>query len=84
MSYAGEADLWECDFVTDTEAIQVCVELTPENAEREIRGALRAAALPGHRKPLILTLDQRDSVAAEGTAIRVLPAWEWLAQAQDL
>jgi predicted AAA+ superfamily ATPase len=79
VSYAGERDQWECDFVTDTEAIQVCVELTPRNAERELRGALRAAALPGRRTPMILTLDQRDRVSGEGVVVEVLPAWEWLA-----
>lgn len=77
--YAGEIDQWECDFLTTTHAIQVCVELTPDNAEREIRGALRAAALPGQRRPLILTLDQRDRISTDGAEIDVLPAWEWLA-----
>jgi hypothetical protein len=79
MGYTGEKDSWECDFVTDAEAIQVCVELTPFNQDREIRGALRGASLPGRkRRPLILTLDQRDNVEAEGARINVLPVSEWL------
>ena len=77
--YAGEKDQWECDFVTDTHAIQVCVELTADNTEREIKGALRGAALPGRRQPLILTLDQTDSIRVESATIEVLPAWKWLA-----
>lgn len=81
VSYAGEKDQWECDFVTDEAAIQVCARLTSDNAEREIRGAVRAVGLPGRpRRPLILTLDQRDRITAEGVTIDVLPAWEWLAK----
>jgi hypothetical protein len=80
VSYAGERDLWECDFVTDTEAIQVCVELTPRNVEREGRGAVSAAASAGRRRPLILTLDQRDRISVNGTTVDVLPAWEWMAR----
>ena len=81
VSYAGEKDLWECDFVTDTEAIQVCVELTPRNVERETRGAVNAASLAGRRRPMILTLDQRDRISVDGVTVDVLPAWEWMAQA---
>jgi len=78
VSYAGEKDLWECDFVTDSHAIQVCANLTAHNQQREVRGALKAAALPGKRRPLIVTLDQQDQVSVEGVAVEVLPAWEWL------
>lgn len=79
LSYAGEKDVWECDFLTDDEAIQVCTTLDDGNLEREARGALRAAALPGRRRPLILTLDKRDRISWDGVTIDVLPAWEWLA-----
>lgn len=81
-AYAGDKDLWECDFVTDSEAIQVCLELTPFNREREQRGVVKAAALPGRkRKAVILTMNQRDQIAVEGTRIDVQPAWEWLMRA---
>lgn len=83
VCYGGEKDQWECDFVTDTHAIQVCVRLTTDNAERELRGAVQGAALPGKRRPLILTLDQRDQVAANGVMVDVLPAWEWLLTSDD-
>lgn len=79
VSYAGEKDAWECDFLTDSEAIQVCADLDDKNRGREVRGALRAAELPRRRRPLILTLDQRDRITADGVTIDVLPAWEWLA-----
>ena len=38
VAHAGEKDLWECDFVTEAEAVQVCAELTPDNRDRELRG----------------------------------------------
>jgi len=78
VNYAAERHVWECDFVTDSEAIQVCTQLTPQNTQREMTGALRAAALPGKRRPLVLTLDQRDRLIVDGIAVDVMPAWEWL------
>jgi predicted AAA+ superfamily ATPase len=79
VTYAAETNAWECDFVTHSEAIQVCTELTDDNRDREIRGVLKAAALPGKRRPLILTLDQSDRIEVEGTVIEVQPAWVWMA-----
>jgi uncharacterized protein len=78
MSYAGETNLWECDFITDTEAIQVCATLNAQNQERETRGVLRGAALPGKRRACIITLEQRDQMTIENTRIEVVPAWDWL------
>jgi uncharacterized protein len=78
VSYAGEANLWECDFVTDTEAIQVCANLNGQNQEREVRGALQGAALPGKRRSVIVTLDQRDHLEVDGRTVDIIPAWEWL------
>jgi len=77
-SYAAEAHSWECDFVTNTEAIQVCATFNAQNQGREIRGALQGAALPGKRRPVIVTLDQRDSLTIDGVTVEVVPAWEWL------
>jgi uncharacterized protein len=70
--------LWECDFVTDTEAIQVCANLNGQNQEREVRGALKGAALPGKRRPVIVTLDQRDRLEVDGRTVDIVPIWEWL------
>jgi predicted AAA+ superfamily ATPase len=79
VAYAGEKNSWECDFVTDSEAIQVCAELTPFNRDRELRGIARAIALPPRkRRALILTLDQRDSISADGVTVEVRPVWEWM------
>ena len=79
-SYAAELHRWECDFVTDAEAIQVCANFNSHNQEREVRGAINAAALPGKRRPIILTLNQRDQIVMDGTTIDIVPAWEWLAK----
>jgi hypothetical protein len=76
--YAGEKDLWECDFVTDNLAIQVCANLTPFNQERELEGVRRACDLPGKRRGVIVTMGQKDSLAINGFKIDVVPAWEWL------
>ena len=81
VSYAAETNAWECDFLTRSEAIQVCAELTAENRDREIRGVLQAAALRGKRRPLVLTLDQRDRIETPAGAVEVQPAWEWLTAA---
>jgi hypothetical protein len=78
VCYAGERNSWECDFVTDTLAIQVCAELTPYNRDREVSGLVRACRLPGKRRPLILTLNQQDRIREQDTPIEVRPAWEWL------
>jgi len=78
QTYAGETHSWECDFVTSTEAIQVCATLDAQNQEREVRGALQGAALPGKRRPVIITLDQRGRLSIDGTTVEVVPAWEWL------
>jgi predicted AAA+ superfamily ATPase len=83
VTYAGEANAWECDFLTKSTAIQVCAELTPENRDREIRGVLRAAALPGRRRPLILTIDQRDRIDTDAGPVDVRPAWEWMVEEHD-
>jgi len=80
LSYAAEKDAWECDFVTEREAIQVCAELTPVNRDRELYGLMRAAGLPGgRRRALLLTIDQRDAFEVDGLKVEVRPAWEWLA-----
>lgn len=76
--YAGEKDLWECDFVTDDLAIQVCANLTSFNRERELEGVRRACDLPGKRRGMIITVDQKDSLTINGLKVDVVPAWEWL------
>ncbi len=76
--YAGEKDLWECDFVTDDLCIQACAQVTPENMAREANGVTMATKLPGKRTPMILTLDQDDLLHHDDRQIEVLSAWKWL------
>jgi uncharacterized protein len=78
VSHAGERGSWDCDFVTRSQAIQVCLRLDPGNRQRELRGAAAVARLPGRRRALVLTLDQSDQLVEDGVAIEVMPAWRWL------
>lgn len=77
-AYAGEKDAWECDFITDKQAIQVCAQLTRFNRDRELEGVRRACEMPGKRAPLIVTLDQRDELTTSGLKVPVVPASDWL------
>jgi predicted AAA+ superfamily ATPase len=80
-AFAAAPHEWECDFVTEDLAIQCCARLTPENRERELRGLLRAAELPGRagrRDLLIVKLDQEDGLREDGRRITVVPGWKWL------
>ena len=78
LAWAGERDLWECDFVTQETAVQVCLELTPHTVAREVRGVVNAARLPGRRRAVVVTLDQTDRLREDGIEIEVVPAWQFL------
>lgn len=82
-TFAAAPHEWECDFVTAGLAIQCCARLTPENRQRELRGLIQAATLPGStknrgRELLVITLDQEDALTEHDHPIRVIPAWKWL------
>ena len=82
-TFATAPHEWECDFVTSNHAIQCCARLTPENRQRELRGLLQAAKLPGSSKKggrelCVITLDQEDALTEEGHDVHVIPAWKWL------
>jgi hypothetical protein len=79
VCYAGERGLWECDFITPDAAIQVCLELTPANRARELRGVIHGTRLRGRRRALVVTLDQADRLIEDGVDIEIVPAWRWLA-----
>ncbi len=80
VSYAGERGLWECDFITPSAAIQVCLELTEANRTRELRGVIEGTRLRGRRRALVVTLDQADRLVEDGVTIDIVPAWRWMAQ----
>ena len=78
LHYASERDLWECDFIIPDTAIQVCLELTPANRGRELRGVIEGTRLRGQRRAVVVTLDQSDRLREDGVEIDVVPAWRWL------
>ncbi len=71
-------DKKECDFVlhgTETVAIQVCYQLTPENRERELSGlqaAMEAYTIP---RGIIITYDQEEDLNQQH--IKIVPFWKY-------
>ena len=61
LCYASERDRWACDFIIPDAAIQVCLELTPANRGRELRGVIEGTRLRGQRRAVVVTLDQSDA-----------------------
>ena len=78
LCYAGARDLRECDFITPDVAIQVCLELTPANLGRELRGVIEGTRLHGRRRPLGVKLDQANHLREDSVDIEVIPAWRWM------
>ena len=83
--FANDADGTECDFVVERRdgtfmAVQVCWELSRDNEEREINGAVRAMERFGLTEAVMVTRDQSDLINHGGRMIRVVPAWKWLAE----
>lgn len=74
----------ECDFVVQCEEhieqlIQVCWSIAePSTRSRELRGLKTAADVTGCRNCIIVTLDEEESIEADGLDIEVVPAWKWL------
>jgi predicted AAA+ superfamily ATPase len=71
----------ECDFIVrpheQAQCIQVCWELTPENQDREINGAVDAMDFFNQKKGIILTYNTEDLIRTAGKEITVIPAWKW-------
>ena len=61
--------------------VQVCLELTEDISEREIRGVVEACHWLGVSKGMILTFDEENELSVEGINIRVLPVWKWCIEA---
>ena len=81
--FVNDADGTECDFVIERRdgtfgAVQVCWELSRDNEEREVNGALRAMERFGLKEAVLVTRDQSDLISEGGRIIRVVPAWKWL------
>ena len=83
--FVNDADGTECDFVVERRdgtfsAVQVCWELSRDNEEREITGAVRAMERFDLKEAVLVTRNQSDLISEGGRMIRVVPAWEWLCE----
>lgn len=81
--FLNEGDGTECDFVIERrdgshEALQVSLELTPENEAREVAGLKHAMDRFGLTESILVTRDQEDLIREDGKVIRVVPAWKYL------
>ena len=75
----------ECDFVVCRnneveELVQVCYDLTNENAAREQKGLLEAMTFFKKDKGTIISLNQSDEISNAGKHIRVIPAFKYLVE----
>lgn len=69
----------ECDFLTDTQAIQVCFSLKDEDTRRrEIQGLIECIKQLDIKKGLIITFDQEEQLKCNGYEIKMIPAYKWL------
>jgi len=73
----------ECDFVVFNKgkavtALQVCLDLNPDNIDREIEGLLSALEELKLKEGSIVTLDQEDRFEKAGRVINVIPCHEYL------
>lgn len=85
INYYRTASGYEVDFVLEPilegeglELVQVCATLlSTETRAREIRALNEAMVETGVRQATIITNAERESIATDAGAIRVVPAWEW-------
>lgn len=73
----------ECDFVTfennkPLSAIQVCLQLTNENLDREYNGVIAAMKELKLKEGTIVTLEEKDRFEKDGLTVNVVPAHEFL------
>jgi predicted AAA+ superfamily ATPase len=73
----------ECDFVTrgddgTLQALQVTLELSERNRQREVEGLVAACQRIGAREGLLLTLNDERELEHDGLHIHVRPVWRWL------
>lgn len=73
----------ECDFVVVSKgkalaAVQVCLDLNPDNLDREIDGLLAALEELKLKEGSIVTLDQEDRYEKDGRVIKVVKCHKFL------
>lgn len=74
---------FECDFLVKDagkiiNAIQVTVELSDLNYQRETDGLIEALNYTKLKEGLILTYDYQDEITVSGKNIKIVPVWKWL------
>lgn len=73
----------ECDFVAKNQdgvlaPLQVCLELSTQNQQRELDGLVAACKWLKRKEGLLITLDEEKELTVDGLKINVLPAWKFL------
>lgn len=73
----------ECDFVVFSKgkavaAVQVCLDLNPDNIDREIDGLIAALEELKLGEGRIITLDQEDRYEKDGRVVKVVPCHKFL------
>ncbi|MFN4133560.1 MAG: ATP-binding protein [Candidatus Hadarchaeales archaeon] len=73
----------QCDFLIKEglkvkEAVQVCLDPTGEDREREIEGLVEALKHFRLRRGLVITDDYEAGEKVDGREIRFVPLWKWL------
>lgn len=72
----------ECDFLIKekekiTMVFQVCLDLDPDNKDREINGLKSAMSKFNLKTGIILTLNQEDEIIEDNKLIKIIPVWKW-------
>ena len=73
----------ECDFIVKEgkeiiHVLQVCVEIHPDNMQREVSGLIEALHFFKKEEGIIITLNQEDTLTENGIKIHLIPAYKWL------
>ncbi|MCF8362279.1 MAG: ATP-binding protein [Prolixibacteraceae bacterium] len=81
--YFDNKNAAECDFITMSrrkpkQVIQVCYELTPENINREINGAIEAMKFFNLKTARLVTFNDKDTIIKDGHTIQVVTANDFL------
>lgn len=72
----------ECDFVVMNRGkarliVQVCYQLTSDNLDRELNGALEAMMFFDLKKAIMVTFSDKDKFRKDGCTISIIPAHEF-------
>jgi predicted AAA+ superfamily ATPase len=82
-------DKKECDFILKqglkiTDAYQVCYTLNDKNRQREFDGLMDALEKYNLKEGIIITRQQEDVVVIDNKKIKIIPAWKWMLDNDNL